>query len=87
MLQQYEHVEGVIANLDQLTKSQKVKIESDLDMLYLSRQLAEIKCDVPLQYDLEQSVFKMDRNKATAKFDEVEMKGLHRFIEVEQELA
>ncbi len=87
LLQQYEHVEGVIANLEQLTKSQKVKIESDLDMLYLSRQLAEIKCDVPLQYDLEQSVFKMDRNKATAKFDEVEMKGLHRFIEVEQELA
>ena len=87
LLQQYEHVEGVVANLDQLTKSQKSKIENDMDMLYLSRQLAEIKCDVPLQYNLEQAAFNMDRQKVLSKFDEVGMKGLQRFIEIEQELA
>ncbi|WP_338470029.1 5'-3' exonuclease H3TH domain-containing protein [Niallia sp. XMNu-256] len=87
LLQQYESVEGVVANLNGLTKSQKAKIESDLDMLYLSRQLAEIKCDVPLHFDLEKSIFNMDRNKALAKFDEVGMKGLYRFIEVEEKLA
>lgn len=87
LLQQYESVDGVVANLNGLTKSQKAKIESDLDMLYLSRQLAEIKCDVPLQYNLEQTAFNLDREKALAKFTEVEMKGLYRFIEVEKELA
>ena len=30
LLQQYEHVDGVVENLDELTKSQKLKIESDL---------------------------------------------------------
>jgi len=87
LLQQYEHVDGVVENLNQLTKAQKTKIESDLDMLYLSRQLAEIKCDVPLEYDLNQAALKIDRNKILDKFDEVGMKGLHRFIEIEQELA
>jgi 5'-3' exonuclease len=87
LLQQYKDVEGVVANLDQLTKSQKSKIENDMDMLYLSRQLAEIKCDVPLQYNLEKAAFNMDRQKVLSKFDEVGMKGLQRFIEIEQELA
>ncbi len=55
LLQQYEHVEGILANLNALTKSQKLKIETDLDMLFLSRKLAEIKCDVSIQYDLEKA--------------------------------
>jgi 5'-3' exonuclease len=87
LLQQYEHVDGVVANLDQLSKAQKSKIETDLDMLYLSRKLAEIKCDVPIQYDIEQTAFRLDREKVLSKFDEVEMRGLQRFIEIEQELA
>jgi 5'-3' exonuclease len=87
LLQQYEHVDGVVKNLDQLTKSQKIKIESDLEMLYLSRKLAEIKCDVPVQCDLEQAIFKFDQEKVLDKFNEVEMKGLHRFIDFEKELV
>lgn len=87
LLQQYQHVDGVVEHLDQLTKSQKSKIESDLDMLYLSRRLAEIKCDVPIEYDLKQAIFKLDHEKVLNKFNEVEMKGLQRFIEFEKELV
>lgn len=85
LLQQFEHVDGLVANLDQLTKSQKSKIEADLEMLYLSRQLAEIKCDVPIQYDLDQAVFKFNREKVLNKFEEVGMRGLQRFVTVEEE--
>ena len=81
LLQQYEHVDGIVENLDALTKSQKLKIETDLDMLYLSRKLAEIKCDVPLQYDLEKAKLNLDHEKVLNKFNEVGMKGLHRFID------
>ena len=56
-------------------------------MLYLSRKLAEIKCDVPLQYNFEKANLNLDREKVLYKFNEVGMKGLQRFIEVEQELA
>jgi 5'-3' exonuclease len=87
LLQQYEHVDGVVANLDKLTKAQKSKIETELDMLYLSRQLAEIKCDVPVQCDLEKAVFQVDQEKVLNKFDEVGMRGLHRFVTLEKELA
>lgn len=87
LLQQYEHVDGIVENLDSLTKSQKLKIETDLDMLYLSRKLAEIKCDVPLQYDLKKAKLNLDHEKVLNKFNEVGMKGLQRFIDIEQKYA
>ena len=87
LLQQYEHVDGIVENLNALTKSQKLKIESDLDMLYLSRRLAEIKCDVPIQYDLEKAKLNLNHEKVLNKFNEVGMKGLQRFLEMEQKYA
>jgi 5'-3' exonuclease len=87
LLQQYEHVEGILANLNALTKSQKLKIETDLDMLFLSRKLAEIKCDVSIQYDLEKAKLNLNHEKVLDKFNEVGMKGLQRFIDIEQKFA
>ncbi|WP_174734088.1 5'-3' exonuclease H3TH domain-containing protein [Mesobacillus harenae] len=81
LLQQYSNVEGILENLHELTKSQRAKIEQDLDMLHLSRKLAEIKCDVPVECKLPEAVLKVDRDKVFAKFAEVEFKGLHRFLE------
>lgn len=83
LLQDHGNVEGVIANLHQLTKSQRAKIEADLEMLHLSRQLAEIKCDVPVECELNEAIFKIDREKVLSKFNEVELKGLHRLFENE----
>ena len=81
LLQEHRDVEGVIANLHQLTKSQRAKIEADLDMLHLSRQLAEIKCDVPVECKMDDALFRIDREKLLSKFNEVELKGLHRLFE------
>lgn len=81
LIQEYEDVEGIIANLDQLTKGQKTKIEEDLDMLYLSRKLAAIHCEVPIEYSLADAVFNLNREKVLEKFREVEFKGLERFLE------
>jgi 5'-3' exonuclease len=87
LLQQFEHVDGVVANLDKLTKAQRSKIESELEMLYLSRKLAEIKCDVPIEYDLSQSRLQFNKEKALNKFAEVGMRGLDRFIDIEEAWA
>lgn len=83
LLQQFDHVDGVVANLDKLTKSQRAKIEADREMLYLSRELAEIKCDVPIEVDLHQSKLQFNKEKALNKFAEVGMRGLDRFLEVD----
>lgn len=87
LLQQFKHVDGIVENLDQLTKAQKAKIEQDLDMLYLSRKLAEIKCDVPIECSLEEATYKYNYEKVTNKFNEVEFRGLHRLLETHQSIV
>lgn len=85
LIQQFEHVDGVIANLDQLTKAQKTKIEEDLEMLHLSRKLAEIHCEVPIEYSFEEAILNINRDKVLDKFAEVEFKGLTRFLQMNEE--
>lgn len=80
LLQQFDHIEGILANLDSLTKAQRSKIEQDLDMLHLSRKLAEIKCDVEVSCSLDTATLQIDRDKVLRKFEEIEFKGLHKFI-------
>ncbi|MEI2356476.1 5'-3' exonuclease [Mesobacillus zeae] len=87
LLQQYSSVEGIIENLDNLTKGQKTKIEQDLEMLHLSRRLAEIKCDVPVECHLDHAFFQLDREKVSAKFDEIGLKGLHKMLPANPILA
>ncbi|KIY22233.1 MULTISPECIES: 5'-3' exonuclease [Mesobacillus] len=81
LLQEHENVEGVITNLHLLTKSQRAKIEADLEMLHLSRQLAEIKCDLPIECSLDDALFRIDKEKLLSKFNEIELTGLHRLFE------
>lgn len=80
LLKEYVHVEGILSNLDQLSKSSKTKIEQDLDMLHLSRKLAKIKCDVPVSCALEQAVLRIEKEKVLEKFSEIELRGLHRLL-------
>ncbi|WP_209795150.1 5'-3' exonuclease [Cytobacillus eiseniae] len=84
LLQQYEHIEGVLDNLHQLTKGQRTKIEQDLEMLHLSRQLAEIKCDVPIEYNLNDAILNFNHEKVMDKFAEVEFRGLQRFLDLKE---
>lgn len=84
LLQTYDHIEGVLENLDKLTKGQRTKIEQDLEMLHLSRQLAEIKCDVPISCDLNEANFRLNREKILEKFTEVELRGLDRFLQIKE---
>ncbi|MGG3562531.1 5'-3' exonuclease [Neobacillus rhizosphaerae] len=80
LLQEFHHIEGIISNLDRLSKSNKTKIEQDLEMLHLSRRLAEIKCDVPVTYVLEETGLRIEKDKALNKLLEVEIRGLQRLL-------
>lgn len=80
LLQQYEHVEGILSNLDQLSKANRSKIEQDLEMLHLSRKLAEIKCDVPVDCNLGEATLKIDKEKVLNIFSEFELRGLQRLF-------
>ncbi|MBT2762604.1 5'-3' exonuclease H3TH domain-containing protein [Paenibacillus sp. ISL-20] len=76
LIQEYETVEGILANLESLTKGVRTKIEADLEMLHLSRSLAEIHCEVPMECELELCRLSVDHERALTKLEELEMKSL-----------
>lgn len=80
LLKEFQHVDGIVANLEQLSKSHRTKIEQDLEMLHLSRKLAEIKCDVPVSCIIEDAGLKIEREKALTKLMELEIRGLQRLL-------
>ncbi|MGF7046670.1 5'-3' exonuclease [Paenibacillus sp. DS2015] len=83
LVQEYGSVEGVLENLNQLTTSVRTKIENDLDMLHLSRRLAEIHCAVPIECELEGCLLALDQFVISSKFEELEMKSLCGLMGVE----
>jgi 5'-3' exonuclease len=87
LLQQFESIDGILENLNDLSKSHRTKIEQSLDMLHLSRTLAEIKCDVPVSCSISDSELRYNRSKVINMLDEVELKGIHRYLADEKEYA
>lgn len=76
LVQEFDSIEGILENLDQLTPSVRKKIESDLDMLHLSRKLAEIHCGVPVACALDSCLLTLDHVHIVDKFEQLEMKSL-----------
>lgn len=80
LLSQYETIEGIIDNLDSLSKGHRTKIEQDIEMLHMSRKLAKIHCEVPVNCSLDEAQLTIDQAKVTGKFIELEFKGLEKLI-------
>ncbi|KGP92199.1 5'-3' exonuclease [Pontibacillus chungwhensis BH030062] len=80
LLQKHETIEGLLENLDALTKAQRTKIEQDLEMLHLSRKLARIHCEVDVTCSLEEAVLSINEDLMHNKFDELEFKNINRLI-------
>ncbi|MWC28988.1 5'-3' exonuclease H3TH domain-containing protein [Paenibacillus sp. MMS18-CY102] len=80
LLLEYGSVEGVLDNLDKLPKGVRSKIEANLDMLHLSRDLATIRLDVPIACELTECVWEVQVETATRKFEELEFGGLVKLL-------
>ncbi|WP_026263537.1 5'-3' exonuclease H3TH domain-containing protein [Paenibacillus sanguinis] len=82
LVQEYGSIEGILANLEQLSKSVRTKIETDLDMLHLSRQLATIRCDVELNCEADVCRFELNPSLVVSKFEELEMASISSWLGV-----
>ncbi|GFN30927.1 5'-3' exonuclease [Paenibacillus xylaniclasticus] len=82
LLLEYESVEGVLENLDNLPKGIRNKIESNLEMLHLSRNLATIRIDVPVDCELGECEWRLQVETATRKFEELEFGSLVKLLQV-----
>ncbi|MDX5474330.1 MAG: 5'-3' exonuclease [Bacillaceae bacterium] len=80
LLLEHNTIEGILENLSNLTKSQQKKFEESLELLHLSRELAEIKCDVPVACTLDTAEITFSKDKIYTKFDELEFTTLKTFV-------
>lgn len=80
LLQDYKTIDHLLENLDQLPKGVQTKIKTDIDMLHLSRTLAEIKCDVPISCELDHAVWEFNKINVEEKFNELEFKNLAKLL-------
>lgn len=54
LLQEYKSIEGIYKNIDAIKGSTKVKLENDKESAFLSKKLATIVRDMPLDADMEE---------------------------------
>lgn len=80
LLAEYESIDGILNNLEQLPKSVKAKIEADLDMLHLCRSLARINVEVPIECSLEECLWNLSMEVATPVFDKYRLTTLLKNI-------
>ena len=77
LIQQYGSLENLIANADKLKGKQKEKVEQNVDKAILSKQLATIMHDAPLEVELESLGVKAHDDEALkALFTEFEFNSL-----------
>ncbi|SUA97224.1 5'-3' exonuclease [Paenibacillus thiaminolyticus] len=81
LIQQYSSIDGILANMSALPAGVRTKIETDLEMLHLSRRLARIHCDAPVVCAAGQCMFQPQRDAVAAMFEQLEMTSILRLIE------
>lgn len=65
LLKEFGTIEGILENLPSLSKGIRTKIETELDMLHLSRKLAEIDCQVPIEIEINKCIRNIEVDKVT----------------------
>lgn len=81
LLIEHQSIEGVLENLDKLPKGVRSKIEANLDMLHLSRDLARIRLDAPVKCEMFECLFNLRKETAVKKFEELEFGGLVKILD------
>lgn len=77
-LKEFGSIENLLANTDQLKGKLKEKIEATAERGLLSKKLATIICDVPIEFDEEQYDLETpDFEKIREIFDELEFRRLY----------
>ncbi len=81
LLKEFDSLEGILENTNKLKGKQKEKVETFADQGRLSKWLATIKIDVPVQFDAKTyKVEDIDREKIKELFQELEFRSLGKQI-------
>jgi len=81
LLALYDSVEGILANTDKLKGKQKEKVEQFADQGRLSKQLATIDINSPIQFNAKQyEIEELNKTKLSEIFKELEFRTLAKQI-------
>jgi DNA polymerase-1 len=80
IIQQYGSIEAALARADEISrKTYRDSLKNNADLIRQSRELARIKCDMPIKLDLDALVYEQpDRRAAYELFSELEFSQLTR---------
>lgn len=79
LLQKYGSLDNIYAHLEEIEPRWRAKLESGREQAYLSRDLARIRTDLPLHFEIEKARSgQMDRQRVEALFTELEFRSLLR---------
>ena len=82
LLQQYESLENVYNHIDEIKGATKTKLESDRDSAYMSKELATIYTEAPINIDFNDILYKdKELDKLIELFNKLEF---YSFIKKEQ---
>lgn len=76
----YGTIEQVFANIEQIKGKLQERLIENKELIYLSRDLATIRTDVPIHCSLEQCLYEYDRHKLLNKLEELEFDTIIRSI-------
>jgi DNA polymerase-1 len=83
LIQQFGSIANLLANTDQLKGKLKERVEGNREQIELSRWLAKIITDVPIQLDMEAlATCEPDVTLLVRRFEELEMQSLARKYKV-----
>lgn len=82
LLQEYANVDAIYENIDHIKGKLKDRLLGNRDLVYLSRELARIRTDVPFECNLEACKLSFDREKIENKFEELEFRSLRSWINI-----
>lgn len=91
MIEKYGNLENIYAHLDELVSIPGVgkklieNMREDEDMAFLSRELATIHQDLPIDIDIENTNYHIDRQKLYELFKNLEFKNLIKKMDLEDE--
>ncbi|MDL4839574.1 5'-3' exonuclease [Aquibacillus rhizosphaerae] len=80
LIKEFGSIDELLNNLDNVSKGIKKKIEENLEMLHLSRNLAKIHCEVPISCSLEDALWRMDNERVVTKLEDLEFKNVSRWM-------
>lgn len=72
LITEHGSLDGLYENLETCTAKLRVKLEEHRDQVYLSKKLATIFCDVPIDLSEEDAVWSYDAERVREKFNELE---------------